>query len=147
MSTLLPAISKNAKILALFAIVCTLSVGLVHVLTKERISMQAQQQLIKQLNEIIPKSSHDNEMFRDCIAAPIDNNTDLLVDVIYRARLNGVSTAAAIKAIAPNGYSGNIELLIAINVDGSISGVRALEHKETPGLGDKIELRLSLIHI
>ncbi len=143
MSTLLPAISKNAKILALFAIVCTLSVGLVHVLTKERISMQAQQQLIKQLNEIIPKSSHDNEMFRDCIAAPIDNNTDLLVDVIYRARLNDVSTAAAIKAIAPNGYSGNIELLIAINVDGSISGVRALEHKETPGLGDKIELRKS----
>ena len=143
MSTLLPAISKNAKILALFAIVCTFSVGLVHLLTKDRINMQAQQQLVKQLNEIIPKNSHDNEMFRDCIIAPADNNTDLLVDVIYRARLNGVSTAAAIKAIAPNGYSGNIELLIAINIDGSVSGVRALDHKETPGLGDKIELRKS----
>ena len=43
--------------------------------------------------------------------------------------------------MAPDGYNGNIELLIAINVDGSVSGVRTLLHKETPGLGDKIELR------
>lgn len=143
MSTLMPAINKNAKILALFAIACTATVGLVHLFTKDRIEIQAQQQLIKQLSEIIQVDSHDNEMFRDCITAPEGNSSDLLIDVIYRARLNNTPTAAAIKTVAPDGYSGNIELLIAINVDGSVSGVRALTHKETPGLGDKIELRKS----
>tara|TARA_R110000737_G_scaffold3578_2_gene12148 strand:- start:22491 stop:23132 length:642 start_codon:yes stop_codon:yes gene_type:complete len=143
MSSLTPAISKNSIILALFAISCTAAVGMVHLLTKERIEIQAQQQLVNQLNQIIQIDSHDNEMFRDCITVVTDNNSDLLIDVIYRARFNGVPTAAAIKTVAPDGYSGNIELLIAINTDGSVSGVRTLLHKETPGLGDKIELRKS----
>jgi electron transport complex protein RnfG len=143
MSELTPAISKNSKILGLFAVACTSAVALVQLFTEDRIELQAQQQLIKQLNQVIKTSSHDNEMFRDCILSPANNNIDLLIDVIYRARLNNVPTAAAIKTVAPDGYSGNIELLIAINIDGSVSGVRTLLHKETPGLGDKIELRKS----
>ena len=143
MSALAPAISKNAKVLTLFAIACTASVGLVHLLTKDRIELQAQQQLIRQLNETIDESNHDNEMFRDCIIAPADPRSDLTVDVIYRARMNNAPIAAAIKTVAPDGYNGNIELLIAINNDGSVSGVRTLSHKETPGLGDKIELKKS----
>tara|TARA_R110000744_G_scaffold377596_1_gene492765 strand:- start:4751 stop:5392 length:642 start_codon:yes stop_codon:yes gene_type:complete len=143
MSELTPAISKNSIILGIFAMVCTAAVALVQLLTEDRIEFQAQQQLIQQLNEVIQPSSHDNKMFRDCILAPIDNNSDLLIDVIYRARLNNAPTAAAIKTVAPDGYNGNIELLIALNTDGSVSGVRTLLHKETPGLGDKIELRKS----
>lgn len=143
MSELTPAISKNSLILALFAITCTAAVAIVQLLTADRIEQQAQQKLIRQLNQVIQKDNHDNEMFRDCIVAPEDNNSDLLIDVIYRARLNNAPTAAAIKTVAPDGYSGNIELLIAINTDGSVSGVRTLMHKETPGLGDKIERRKS----
>ena len=142
MSDLTPAISKNSLILAVFAIACTAAVGLVNIFTQDRIEVQAQQKLIKQLNDIVPKNKHDNEMFRDCIMTP-DTGSDLFIDVIYRARLNNQPTAAAIKTVAPNGYSGNIELLIAVNTDGSVSGVRTLQHKETPGLGDKIELRKS----
>ncbi|TWX73847.1 electron transport complex subunit RsxG [Colwellia sp. C1TZA3] len=143
MSTLTPAISKNSKILALFAMACTATVAFVQLLTEDRIEFQSQQQLIQQLNQVIQTDSHDNEMFRDCIIAPTGKDTELLIDVIYRARLNNTPTAAAIKTVAPDGYSGNIELLIAINTDGSVSGVRTLLHKETPGLGDKIELRKS----
>ncbi|MBA6290798.1 electron transport complex subunit RsxG [Colwellia sp. MB3u-70] len=143
MSELTPAISKNSKILALFAVACTATVALVQLLTEDRIELQSQQQLIQQLNQVIQKDSHDNEMFRDCIIAPTGKDTELLIDVIYRARLNNMPTAAAIKTVAPDGYSGNIELLIALNIDGSVSGVRTLLHKETPGLGDKIELRKS----
>lgn len=143
MSELTPAISKNSKILALFAVACTAAVGSVHLLTKDRIELQTQKKLIRQLNEIVQVSSHDNEMFRDCITAPTNSNSDLNIDVIYRARQDGAPRAAAIKTVAPDGYSGNIELLIAINTDGSVSGVRTLLHKETPGLGDKIELRKS----
>jgi electron transport complex protein RnfG len=136
MSDLTPAISKNSMILGLFAIVCTAAVAIVQLLTADRIELQAEQKLIRQLNQVIQTANHDNEMFRDCILAPKDNNSDLVIDVIYRARLNNTPTAAAIKTVAPDGYSGNIELLIAINTDGSVSGVRTLLHKETPGLGD-----------
>lgn len=143
MSALKPAINKNAKVLMLFAVACTAAVGIVNELTKDRIALQAQQQLIKQLNQTIDENRHDNEMFRDCINAPADENSNIALDVIYRARMNNQPIAAAIKTTAPDGYNGNIELLIAINKDGSVSGVRTLLHKETPGLGDKIELRKS----
>jgi electron transport complex protein RnfG len=46
-----------------------------------------------------------------------------------------------IETIAPNGYSGNIYILVGVLPNGHISGVRVLKHRETPGLGDKIELR------
>lgn len=142
MSELTPAISKNARILTIFAVTCTAMVGLVHLFTKDKIALQAQLQLKNQLNGIIKEERHNNEMFLDCIKAP-NTKSDLIVDVIYRARLDNQPVAAAIKATAPDGYNGNIDLLIAINNDSSISGVRTLRHNETPGLGDKIELRKS----
>lgn len=142
MSHLIPAISKNGKILAIFAVSCTAIVGLVQLLTKERIAIQAQQELVSQLNEIIVAERHNNEMYNDCLRVSADDSHHN-EQLIYRARLNEQPVAAAIKTVAPDGYNGNIALLIAINLDGSVSGVRTLEHKETPGLGDKIELRKS----
>ena len=41
---------------------------------------------------------------------------------------------------AVDGYSGDIRLLAGIRDDGSLTGVRVVAHRETPGLGDKIEL-------
>ncbi|HAD09787.1 MAG TPA: electron transporter RnfG, partial [Porticoccaceae bacterium] len=45
--------------------------------------------------------------------------------------------------VAPDGYSGDIRLIVGINRDGTIAGVRVLDHRETPGLGDKIDLKKS----
>ena len=63
------------------------------------------------------------------------------IQTTYIARKNNTVIAVAMTSIAPDGYNGNIELITAINMDGSINGVRVLKHQETPGLGDKIELR------
>ena len=52
-------------------------------------------------------------------------------------------TATILPATAPDGYSGSIDLVVGINVDGSIAGVRALSHRETPGLGDKVDIKKS----
>ena len=62
---------------------------------------------------------------------------------IYRARRDGEVVAVIIPAVAPDGYTGDIELIVGVNRDGSIAGVRALSHKETPGLGDKVDTRKS----
>ncbi|NMP32764.1 electron transport complex subunit RsxG [Thalassotalea sp. M1531] len=137
------AIEKNAKILALFAIACTAVVGLTYELTKGRIKQQEQQELLSTLHAIVPDDAHDNDMSAHCISV----NDPLLganeEQIAYLATKNEQPIAAAITTIAPDGYNGKIHLIVAVNVDGSISGVRTLKHKETPGLGDKIELRKS----
>jgi len=137
------AVSRNAKILALFAIVCTAIVGLVHSFTKDRIIFQQQQDLLRNLNSIIAEDSYNNVIYQDCLILPGTALETASSQKVYRARNNDEPIAAAITTVAPDGYNGNIELLIAINVNGSVSGVRTLKHQETPGLGDKIEVRKS----
>jgi electron transport complex protein RnfG len=137
------AVSRNSKILALFAIVCTAIVGLVHSLTKDQIVFQQQQDLLRNLNSIIAEDSYNNVIYQDCLILPRAELSTANSQKVYRARNNETSIAAAITTVAPDGYNGNIALLIAININGSVSGVRTLKHQETPGLGDKIEIRKS----
>lgn len=137
------SITKNAKILTLFALACTLIVATVNALTKGVIAEQEQQQLIKTLHTVIAEDRMDNDMFNDCVSVYQPMLGSITPQTAYLSRKNGKPVAAAITAIAPDGYNGDIQLLIAINYDGSISGVRALKHQETPGLGDKIERRKS----
>lgn len=138
---------KNSQILALFAIVCTAIVGIVNELTKDKIKAQEQQQLLTTLHSIIEPSRHDNDITQDCVSfsSPLlsGSKNKEIMQTAYIARKNGVTVAVAMTNTAPDGYNGNIELIIAINMDNSISGVRILKHQETPGLGDKVEHRKS----
>ncbi len=135
------AISSNGKILALFAIVCTAIVGLVSELTKDRIRMQEQQQLLNTLHSIIEPSRYNNDIANDCIHMSSTLLGDNDIETGYVARQDDEVVAIALTATAPDGYNGDIDLIIAINMDSSVSGVRVLKHQETPGLGDKIEIR------
>jgi len=142
-SPLTIAISKNTKILALFAIACTLAVSLVSEMTKDRIKAQEQQQLLRTLHSIIEPSRYDNDIANDCIMMSAPELGSNKVKTAYIARKAGEVVAVAITSTAPQGYNGNIDFIMAINNDGSVSGVRVLKHQETPGLGDKIEIRKS----
>lgn len=142
-SALTIAVSKNTKILALFAIACTVAVGLVNELTKDRIKKQEQQHLLKTLHSIIEPSRYDNDIANDCIMMSAPELGLNKVHTAYIARKSGQVIAVAMTSTAPKGYNGNIDFIMAINNDGSVSGVRVLKHQETPGLGDKIELRKS----
>jgi len=137
------AVSKNTKILALFAIACTAIVGLVSELTKDRIKQQEQQQLLKTLHSIIEPSRYDNNIANDCIMMSAPELGSDKVQTAYIARKSGEVVAIAMASTAPQGYNGNIDFIMAINNDGSVSGIRVLKHQETPGLGDKIEIRKS----
>ncbi|QDP00927.1 electron transport complex subunit RsxG [Thalassotalea sp. PS06] len=138
------AIQSNAKILAVFALVCTLMVALVDLLTAETRARQAEQQLLNTLYQVINPSRFNNDIYMACQHV---EDKELLgstqPQTVYTARQDNLTVAVAITSVAPDGYNGNIELLVAINKDGSLSGVRVLEHQETPGLGDKIEPRKS----
>jgi len=137
------AVSKNTKILASFAIACTAIVGLVSELTKDKIKQQEQQQLLNTLHSIIEPSRYDNDIANDCIMMSSPELGSDKVQTAYIARKAGKIVAIAMTSIAPQGYNGNIDFIMAVNNDGSVSGVRVLKHQETPGLGDKIEIRKS----
>lgn len=140
---MLNAIRKNGAILAIFACASTGVVALTNYLTKDQINLQQQKQLLSVLNQVIPHDLHDNELYQACTLV---NNPLLGTDTdmpVYMASLNGQPSAMAIEAIAPDGYNGVIKIIVGIKQDGTISGTRVLSHQETPGLGDKIDLRIS----
>lgn len=140
---MLNAIRKNGAILAIFACASTGVVALTNYLTKDQINLQQQKQLLSVLNQVIPHDLHDNELYQACTLV---NNPLLGTDTdmpVYMASINGQPSAMAIEAIAPDGYNGVIKIIVGIKQDGTISGTRVLNHQETPGLGDKIDLRIS----
>ncbi|MBL4822402.1 MAG: electron transport complex subunit RsxG [Colwellia sp.] len=140
-------IQKNSQILAVFAVVCTAIVGLVNELTSDKIKAQEQLQLLNTLHSIIEPSRYNNYITQDCVSLSStllgNSTTDKKTQTAYIARQDKQVVAIAMTSTAPDGYNGNIELIIAINMDDSVSGVRVLKHQETPGLGDKIEFRKS----
>jgi len=137
------SISRNSLLLALFAVVTTLLISGTYLQTRDRIALSQRQAEERALLEIVPAKRHDNSMLDDTL--PIRAGTlGLRQDkVIYLARQEGETVAAIIPATASDGYSGDIDLIIGVNRDGSVAGVRVLSHKETPGLGDKVDLKKS----
>lgn len=133
----------GALILGLFAVVGTGLVALTHDGTAERIAENERQALLRSLHQIIPPDSHDNDIYTDIIQVhdPLLGSEQPVN--VYRARLGETPVAAVIASVAPDGYSGAIKLLVGINYDGTLSGVRVISHKETPGLGDAIEAERS----
>jgi electron transport complex protein RnfG len=75
------------------------------------------------------------------VLLPVDGD-DRDLRPVYRARRNG-APVAAIVTTEPMGYAGPIRLLVAIGADGQVLAARAVDHAETPGIGDFIDPRRS----
>ncbi|RUO79559.1 electron transport complex subunit RsxG [Pseudidiomarina taiwanensis] len=132
---------KNGAILTLFAVISTLLVLTTARLTEAPIARQQEAHVLRVLNELIPPTQHDNDLFQSCTL--VESADFSAPRKVYRAFLADQPQAVALEVVAPNGYSGAIELLVAVAVTGEVLGVRTISHNETPGLGDKIELRKS----
>ncbi len=136
-------------ILLLFAMMGTLMVAYTFEQTRDQIAANERATLLRKLHRLIAPEQHDNVLLEDAVSvrdeALLGSDEPVMV---YRARKNGEPVALVIAAIAPDGYSGSIKLLVGINVDGTLSGVRVVTHRETPGLGDAIdEIRSDWIHV
>ncbi len=137
------SITRNSVLLALFAVVTTLLIAGTYLQTRDRIALEERKAEERALLEIVPRDRHDNSMLDDTLPVPA-GELGLREDKrIYIARLEDKAIAAIIPVTAPDGYSGDIDLIVGVNADGSVAGVRALRHKETPGLGDKVDLSKS----
>ena len=133
--------SRYGALLGLVALLCTAISSGIFFLTKGKIdnAMAAQQREL--LLQVIPQNYFDNNP-AETLAIPQDDRLQG-IQKIYLAKKNGQISAYAYETTAPDGYSGNIRLLVGLTPQGEVLGVRVIEHHETPGLGDKIELRIS----
>jgi len=131
-------------LLWLFSVIGTTLVAFTQQSTLERIAANEKKVLLRNLYALIPSDQMDNDIALDTLQVP--SSTLLGTDsnsVIYRARKQNEPVAVVFNTVALGGYSGNIYLLIAVYENGTLAGVRAVKHSETPGLGDAIEIRKS----
>lgn len=144
MNATLRSMGLAALILTGFAVVGTGLVVVTYSGTKDIIAEAQRAALEASLNQLVPADRYDNRVTEDRIdiVAPQWLGTDRPVTV-YRARKNGQPVALFATPVAPDGYSGPIQLLVGIYADGTLAGVRVLAHKETPGLGDAIDEKRS----
>lgn len=139
--TILKHASKTAITLIAFAVVFTALLAFVFQATKLPIEKSEAAARLSLFRQIVPHTMHNNDLLNDTVTiAPSDLLGNKQSTIANRARINSQPAAVILEAIAHDGYSGDIKLLIAIKADGSISGVRVLAHKETPGLGDYIDI-------
>ncbi|BBB28981.1 electron transport complex subunit RsxG [Neptunomonas japonica] len=139
---LLISLRKNTLGISIFAIVTAGLIAITQVSTKDQILENERAQQAKALYEIISRDSIDNDLLQDVINIEAPELGYPLAK-IYQAKRENLVKAVIIPVISPDGYSGDITLIVGINADNSVAGVRVLSHKETPGLGDKIDLRKS----
>jgi electron transport complex protein RnfG len=133
-------LSYQASLLAIVALLASAILGYANKETHEVIKQRLAEDLKSSLEEVIPANYYDNDLLQDTLNLVNQKGTDTK---IYLARKDGKVTAVAFMQIATGGYSGDISLMLGIDKDGNILGVRTIAHAETPGLGDKIEVKKS----
>jgi electron transport complex protein RnfG len=113
-------------------------------LTRPAIERSEQAAKLALVAQTLPPGSFDNDLISAARTLPADALLGLKhPGLAYVARSHGAANAVVLEAIAPDGYAGEIRLLIGIQADGRVAGVRVTGHKETPGLGDYIEIARS----
>ncbi len=140
--TLHQTMLRAAGLLSLFVVLSVALLMAINWFTQPKIIEAERQALLQLINQVMPAETYNNDLLAD---VRFVTEPDFLGSpepmAIYRARLNNQPAGLVLQTIAPNGYSGNIHILVGVLPDGRVSGVRVLKHRETPGLGDKIELR------
>lgn len=131
-----------ALIVFALALLLAAFVAMIESATRERARRNEQAWIQQRLDVLVPPERHDNDLLADRVDVVSPDILGVAEAVtIYRARMKAQPVAAVFHTVAPDGYHGPIELLVAVAYDGSLLGVQVVRHKETPGLGDQFENR------
>jgi electron transport complex protein RnfG len=131
---------RTAGIMLIFTVVFTMVMSLTYSATRPAIEASELREKMRLINDVLTPGSFDNVLLDDYVE--LGPTPELGLDKsgrVYRARSGGEPVALVIETVARNGYGGHIQLIVAVSADGHVSGVRAISHSETPGLGDYID--------
>lgn len=153
--TVIKHTSVTAVTMVAFALIGTALLAYIFNITREPIEKSEAEARLALFRQILPDEHYygnpkskadehhtkDDNLLNNVIEiAPNDLLGNKIPSKAYIAKQDHKFAAVILEAIAHDGYSGDIKLLIAIRADGTVSGVRVLTHKETPGLGDYIDI-------
>ena len=134
-------VSYHTALLGGTALLFSALITLGHISTHADIELRMKEDMMASMRQVLPPAIYDNKPLDDAITLKADNPSESSLK-IYRARKAGQIVGVAYE-ITGTGYSGPIEIIMGVDKDGKILGVRVISHQETPGLGDKIELAKS----
>lgn len=120
--------------LVVVTLVASTALGYVYELTKGPIAAAKLAKKIRSIDEVV--TGYDNSPVDEMYRIPIDGTGDSLE--VYPAKKEGKLVASAIRSYSPKGYGGNVWLMVGLLPTGEITNIAVLEHKETPGLGTKM---------
>lgn len=141
------SIRFNSIALGLFALVTAALLATTNLGTKDRIAEAKREVAKRALLEIVPLERHNNDLLVDTLDIPSTYLPTLGIKngQVNIARKGDELVAVIVPTVAPDGYNGDIQMVVGINVggdiDGTVAGVRVISHRETPGLGDKVDLK------
>lgn len=131
--------SRHSIVLGIFCLGFGMLLAATHGITADDIASRAGEDRLNSLSQVLPAELYDSSPLDHVLAI---NNSEGKEIKVYRAEKAGLVTGVAYE-IRGTGYAGEIRLMMAVDAEGRILGVRVLAHKETPGLGDKIETKKS----
>ena len=142
----LASIGLSGTVLGVFAAITSIAIGWTYLGTKAQIDFEVRRAEARQLLEIFPPDTHDNEIVDDAFEVAAET---ALLGIRenrqgYRVRQGNTVVGVILPATARDGYSGDIRALVGVRRDGSVAGVRVVAHRETPGLGDKVDFAIRL---
>ncbi|OEJ66288.1 electron transporter RnfG [Magnetovibrio blakemorei] len=129
-----------ALTLTIFATVAAGLLTIGDIQTRPAIAQRLAEDLNAILSQVVPPELHDNALSKDVLILKSATGKPVTV---YRARKGDEIIGFAYSVTGQGGYAGPVELVMGVNAQGQVLGVRVLSHAETPGLGDKIELQKS----
>ncbi len=127
-------------LLAACALIASLLLGIGDLATQGAIARRQAEDLRATLGQVLPPALYDNDVLSNPkLISSAGEATGFDPTEVYLAKKDGEVTAAAFKVLASGGYAGPLTLMLGVDRDGHILGVRVIAHAETPGLGDKVE--------
>ncbi len=139
----LKKVIKSGWLLGAFALAGVILLYNVNTQTLDKIAENERAALMARLMEVIDEGSHDNDLLTDKVILPAEGFKSSKQVTVYRAKKQGRPTAAIFVTTTSKGYAGTIQMVVGVRLDKTLSGVRVVSHRETPGLGDKMETRKS----
>jgi electron transport complex protein RnfG len=131
---------RTGAIMVVFTLVFTALMAATWRITQPAIEASVQEAQMRLIDEVLPPGSYDNDLLADVVRfGPAPRIGMDEGGRVWRARRAGEPVALVIEGAATDGYAGRIALVVAVNTNGLLSGVRVTQHKETPGLGDYID--------
>ncbi|MDG5469401.1 RnfABCDGE type electron transport complex subunit G [Deltaproteobacteria bacterium IMCC39524] len=131
---------RLALVLTLITAGAGLILSMVEAVTREPIAEQRRLATLRALRAVLPPGDNSPDQDTVQLLTGQDRRGRDVLRTFYRGRQAAELSGVAFQVVAPDGYSGNIAVMVGVDPEGTVDGIEILNHSETPGLGDKITL-------